>query len=238
MEVSMGPVSQHQLSVAPPMWAAQCDLFGPCTVYVPGYERETRGRKALATEVHVVVFVCPSTRLVNLQVIEGKDAGFILEAVTRLACEMGVPKFLMVDDDSTVHKALRELEVDIRDLQFKLHTEKGITFDICPVQGHNKHGQVERTIRSIQESLNDCGIKKLRLHATSLQTLLKLVENTYNNAPLGYRHGRDADNGPVLKTISPNMMRMGHNNERALDGNMRLPVGGYEMVEKVEKMKR
>ena len=236
MEVSMGPVSQHQLSVAPPMWAAQCDLFGPCTVYVPGYERETRGRKALATEVHVVVFVCPSTRLVNLQVIEGKDAGFILEAVTRLACEMGVPKFLMVDDDSTVHKALRELEVDIRDLQFKLHTEKGITFDICPVQGHNKHGQVERTIRSIQESLNDCGIKKLRLHATSLQTLLKLVENTYNNAPLGYRHGRDADNGPVLKTISPNMMRMGHNNERALDGNMRLPVGGYEMVEKVEKM--
>ena len=236
MEVSMGPVSQHQLSVAPPMWAAQCDLFGPCRVYVPGYERETRGRKALATEVHVVVFVCPSTRLVNLQVIEGKDAGFILEAVTRLACEMGVPKFLMVDDDSTVHKALRELEVDIKDLQFKLHTEKGITFDICPVQGHNKHGQVERTIRSIQQSLNDCGIKKLRLHATSLQTLLKLVENTYNNTPLGYRHGRDADNGPILKTISPNMMRMGHNNERALDGNIRLPLGGYEMVEKVDKM--
>ena len=83
-------------------------------MHVPGYERETRGRKALATEVHVVVFVCPSTGLVNLQVIEGKDAGFILEAVTRLACEMGVPKFLMVDDDSTVHKALRELEVDIR----------------------------------------------------------------------------------------------------------------------------
>ena len=31
LEVSMGPVSQHQLAVAPPMWAAQVDLFGPCT---------------------------------------------------------------------------------------------------------------------------------------------------------------------------------------------------------------
>jgi hypothetical protein len=236
MEVTMGPVSQHQLSVAPPMWAAQCDLFGPCTVYVHGYERETRGRKALATEVHVMVFVCPSTRLVNLQVIEGKNSGCILEGVTRLACEVGVPKYLMVDDDAAIHKALRELQVDLRDLKYQLHSEKGIIFDVCPVSGHNMHGQVERTIRSIQESLNDCGIKKLRLHATSLQTLLKLVENTYNNAPLGYSHGRDADNGPILKTISPNMMRMGHNNERALDGNFRLPVGGYEMVEKVDRM--
>ena len=90
MEVSMGPVSQHQITVAPPMWAAQVDLFGPCTVYVPGYERETRGRKALATEVHVMVFACPSTRLVNLQVIEGKDVGCIMEGVTRLSCEIGV----------------------------------------------------------------------------------------------------------------------------------------------------
>ena len=72
--------------------------------------------------------------------------------------------------------------------------------------------------------------------ATSLQTFLKLVENTYNNAPLGYSYGRDVDNGSILKTISPNMMRVGRNNERVLEGNFRFPVGGYEMVEKVEKL--
>ena len=109
-------------------------------------------------------------------------------------------------------------------------------FEICPVHGHNQHGQVERVIRSIKESLQDCGVKTLRIHATGLQTFLKLVENTYNNAPLGYSHGRDADNGPILKTISPNMLRLGRNNERALEGNIRFPVGGYEMVEKVEKL--
>ena len=147
-----------------------------------------------------------------------------------------MPKYLMIDDDGAVKKALRELEVDIRDLKFQLHREKGIVFDICPVSGHNQHGQVERVVRSVQESLHDCGVTKLRLHATGLQTFLKLVENTYNNAPIGYRHGRDVDNGPILKTISLNMMRVGRSNSRALEGNFRLPVGGSEMVDKVDKL--
>ena len=236
LEVSMGPVSQHQLAVAPPMWAAQVDLFGPCTVYVPGYERETRARKALATEVHVMVFACPVTRIVNLQVIEGKDTGCILEGVTRLSCEIGIPKYLLIDGDDAQKKAFNELEVNIRDLKYQLHKEKGIVFDVCPVSGHNQHGQVERVIKSVQESLDDCGVKNLRLHATGLQTFLKLVENTYNNAPYGFSHGRDADNGSILKTISPNMMRVGRNNERSLEGNFRLPAGGYEMVDKVDKL--
>ena len=29
-------------------------------------------------------------------------------------------------------------------------------------------------------------VSNLRLHATGLQTVLKLVENTYKNAPLGF----------------------------------------------------
>ena len=236
IEVSMGPVSQNQLAIAPPMWTAQLDLFGPCYVYVPGYERQTRAHKALATEVHVMVFACPATRLINLQVIEGKNSSCILDGITRMSCEIGVPKYLLIDSDDAIKKALRELEVDVKDLEFKLHKEKGIVFDVCPVAGHNAHGQVERVIRSVQESLNDCGVRNLKLHATGLQTFLKLVENTYNNAPLGFSHGRDVDNGSILKTISPNMLRVGRNNERALEGNFRFPTGGSEMIEKVDKL--
>ena len=36
--------------------------------------------------------------------------------------------------------------------------------------------------------------------------------------------------------ISPNMLRVGRNNERALDGPMRLPVGGGELLREVEKI--
>ena len=218
------------------MWAAQLDLFGPCTTYVPGFEKQTRGRKSLATEVHVMVFVCPVSRLVNLQVIEGRDAGAILQGVTRMSCEMGIPKYLLIDDDKAIRKALRDLEVDIRDLKYMLHKEKGIVVDLCPVSGHNSHGHVERVIRSIQESLADCGVQKLRLTATGLQTFLKLVENTYNNAPLGFSYGRDVDNCSILKTISPNMLRLGRSNDRALDGHFRLAGDRYQLLEKVQNL--
>ena len=58
-----------------------------------------------------------------------------------MSCEIGVPKYLLIDSDDAIKKALRELEVDVKDLEFKLHKEKGIVFDVCPVAGHNAHGQ-------------------------------------------------------------------------------------------------
>ena len=49
IDVVMGPVSDHQLTVSPPFHAAYCDLDGPYTVYVPGFELETRARKTMST---------------------------------------------------------------------------------------------------------------------------------------------------------------------------------------------
>ena len=60
--------------------------------------------------------------------------------------------------------------------------------------GHNVHGHVERVIKSVQELLKDGGLKQQRLHATGLQTLLKLVENNYNSLPIGYSYDRSCSN--------------------------------------------
>ena len=57
------------------------------------------------------VTVCPVTKMVNLQVIESKSADGILDGITRLACEVGVPSLMLVDQDSGVMKALREQNV-------------------------------------------------------------------------------------------------------------------------------
>ena len=107
--------------------------------------------------------------------------------------------------------------------------------EVCSVGGHNEHGLVERVIRSLQESLEECGLRREKLTATGLQTLCKLVENDYNNLPLGFKFDRDQDNTEVLKILTPNMMRHGRINTRALSGPMRLPNGASEMVEKVVK---
>ena len=68
LDVVMGPVSDHQLSIVPPFYCAYVDLDGPYHVYVPGFERETRNRKIQKTKCYIMCFVCPMTKLTNLQV--------------------------------------------------------------------------------------------------------------------------------------------------------------------------
>ena len=199
------------------------------------FEKTTRNRQAFKSECNVLIFACPVTRLINLQVMEKKDSSGVVDGITRLACEVGIPKLVLMDKDATFVKALSEMEFVYQDAAFQLNRELGIEFQTCPVSGHNQHGQVERRIRTVKESLREAGINKEKFHATGLQTLLKLVENQINNMPLGYSYGNDQDNTELLKMISPNMLRLGRNNSRALDGPMRLPRGG-ELLDRVREV--
>ena len=73
------------------------------------------------------------------------------------------------------------------------------------------------------------------MHATGLQTVCKLIENNLNNMPTGYSYGRDADNSPILKIVTPNLLRVGRLNSRALTGPIRYPRGPAEYLKKVEE---
>ena len=235
LDIVEGPVSDEALIVAPPFYVSMCDLYGPCHVYVPGHAMKTRHRAVVEAKCYVLVSVCPVSKLVNLQVIEGKSADAVIDGVIRLCCEVGVPSLMLVDKESSILKALSEAEVDVRNLDMLLHKEKGIRFRTCPVSGHNYHGLVERKIRSVQECLDKCNVGEMRLHATGLQTFCKLVENDINNLPMGYSYARDSDNSPLLKLIFPNMLRIGRNNSRALEGPIKLPKGPDYLMKKVEK---
>ena len=217
LEAAMGPISDSQLTLAPPCWMVQADLFGPISVFVPGFEKNTRNRKVLEAKCWVLTVVCPTTRLVNLQVLESsKSAGWI-DGFTRLCCEVGVPSHVFLDQDSAGMSAFRNADLEFRDLKLRLHKEKGISISVCGVGGHDRHGHVEAIVKSVQESLEDCGLKQKILHATGLQTLCKLVETQYNNLPLGYHYSRAADNIALLKILTPNMLRIGRSNQRSLD---------------------
>ena len=236
LEISMGPIGDHQLNIAPPFNACQVDIFGPLSVYAPGASKDLRGRPAKACKVWVLVFACPVTRLVNCQVIELSDHSGVIDGITRLAADVGFPKYLMIDQDSAILKGLRDAQVNLRNLQHQIYTENGIIFTTCPVGGHNVHGHVERVIKSIQDLLEDGGLKQQRLHATGLQTLLKLVENNYNSLPIGYSYDRSCSNTPLLKIISLNFFRFGRNNDRALEGPVTLPNHGGELIERVNEV--
>ena len=237
LEAAFGPLKETQLALAPPMYFCQMDLFGPIRLYVPGKERETRATKAQpAVQGHVMVFVCPTTRLINIQVIETSKPCDIISGVIRLSCEIGAPRKMYIDRSNAETFGLTNVEYDLRGLQLQLTRQRGIDFELCPVSGHNAHGHVERVIRSVQESLDDAGFQNKRYTATALSTLCKLVENSYNALPLGYHQHERAGGTPLLKIITPNHLKMGRINNRVLDGPMRLPKNKEEYLKNAREM--
>lgn len=236
LEVPMGPVTQDQLVLAPPFFITMLDLFGPVESYVPGFERNTRNRKVLESKAYIMVAVCVTTKIVNLQVLEGRKTYEIIEGFTRLCAEVGVPSKVHVDEESGAIAGFKVAELDFLDLQHQLRTQFGISFETCPVSGHFQHGLVERIIRSIQETFEDCKLKEKRLHAMGWQTFCKLAENTYNNLPISYSYSRYQDNTELLKILTPNMLRLGRINSRAIQGPIRLPANKKELLQHVEKL--
>ena len=235
IKASTGPLGEKQLLIAPAFYASQVDLFGPIRTFVPGFEKQTRSSKTKESKVWVLVTVCVATSNVNLQVLEMKDTAAILEGFIRLGCEVGYPKFLYCDQESSILKVFREIEVNLRDLTHRLYSESGVLFETCAVGGHDSHGKVERTIKSIQESLSDMGLDKMRIHSLGIQTLCKQVENSYNNLPLGYRYDRSTDNTKLLKLLVPNMLRHGKINSRSLEGPVRLSSDSNKMLSDIQK---
>ena len=93
---------------------------------MPGFEKNTRNRKVLEAKCWVLVFACPVTRLLNLQVVERSDGSGVVDGVTRLSCEVGIPKVLMMDQDPALMKAMTDVEFKFMDTKLKLHEEWGI----------------------------------------------------------------------------------------------------------------
>ena len=170
IEAVMGPVSDHQLTISPPFYAAFCDLDGPYKIFVPGHERETRNTKVLNAKVYIMSFACPVSKLINLQVIESKSADGVLEGLTRLGCEHRFPKYLLLDQESSFMRVVKEAEVNMKDLRLRCYKEHGIRCEVAPVSGHNYTGLVERKIKTVPDVFKKVDLKNMRLHARATDT--------------------------------------------------------------------
>ena len=235
LDYAMGPLPDESFTVAPPFYVCQMVTYGPVHLYMPGHSMATRNKNVLDVKNYVLTLADPVCRCINLQVIENKSADGIIDGITRMGCEVGMPKVILTDQDSGIIKALNESEVSLKDLQLVLYKEKGIVFRTAPVSGHNYHWLCERKILVVQEILQRMEVDKMRLHATGYQTLMKLIENEVNNLPFGFTYGRHSDNSPLLKLFYPNLLRLGRNNQRSLAGPIKLPKNPGELMKKIEK---
>ena len=209
----MGPLSDKQLCISPLFYFVMMDLWGPISIYCPGYEKKTRARKQ-EYQMHLLVMGCVVTGCVNVQVIEKRNTGGILDGLNRFFNEACVPKIAYPDQDGAMMKALDNGEISLLDLQGNLHKQRGIMFECCLPQGHYQHGRIERRIRSLQESLDRSNIRNSRCTALGWQCIAKAIERECNNVPIGFLHHQGTAN-PLLRVLSPSLLKNGTFTDRA-----------------------
>ena len=222
MKMVMGGLADSQLYISPVFYYCLCDMWGPFRVYCPGYERQTRRDKAY--DAYFLVFACVSTGAVNIQLIEGKSAEFVLEGCSRFFNECSVPKLLYPDDDSALLKAFSQGEINIQDLSGSLYKSKGILFETCPPQGHSSHGRVERVIRTMKDSFSRSGASESRLTATGWVTIGKGLERMVNDTPIGFLYEKSTvDGNPLLRILKPSSLKGMCAGDRAPTGLFTIP---------------
>ena len=176
LNVSMGPISNDNIMIAPAYYVCQGDLVGPFTAFSYHNRRTT-------IKVWMVVFCCSTTTATNIKVMERYDTSAFLQAFTRFCCEVGYPKRVLIDDGSQLVKGCESVRLDIQNIKFQLRKDAGVEVSVCPVGGHNMHGRVERKIRQVRESLARA-LSNDRLGVLQWETLAATIANSINNLPL------------------------------------------------------
>ena len=108
---------------------------------------------------YFLIFCCAVTGMANVQLIERKDTAAVLDGCSRFFNEAGVPKIMLPDDDGALTRAFTLGEISLTDFSRTIHKKKGIHFELCPPQGSSAHGQVERRIQMLQDSLEKSGMR-------------------------------------------------------------------------------
>ena len=219
VDVEMAPASKHQICVAPPFYITQTDLCGP-------FNSHSKHNKRATVKVWISVYVCTTTSMTNLKVMDGYDTTQFLMAFSRFACEVGFPSKLLVDPGSQVVKGCEEMLLNMCNMRGALKRECGVDFDKCPVGGHNYQGKVERKIRVIKESISETAHLQ-RLSTLQWETLCSEIANSINNHPVAI--GNETQDLESLDLITPNRLRLGRNNDRS-------PVGTLDLTDKIDRI--
>ena len=219
VDVEMGLLPSSSLCVAPPYYNTQVDLCGPFSAY-------SKHNKRTTLKVWIIVYVCTTTGMTNLKIMEGYDTTQFLLSFSRFSCEVGYPKQLLADSGSQLVSGCENMSISMCDVGGKLNREYGIAFEVCPVGGHNFHGRVERKIRTVKESLRK-GVQNARLSVLEWETLCAEIANSVNNLPVVI--GNETEDLENLDLITPNRLKLGRNNSRS-------PVGIIEITDKIDRI--
>ena len=98
LKVVMGPVSEHNLNIAPAFYFTQVDLVG-------SFESYYGANKRTKMKLWIIVFCCCTTGAVDLKIMESYSSSAFNLGFKRFSSRAGFPKMLLPDHGSQLLKA-------------------------------------------------------------------------------------------------------------------------------------
>ena len=230
LEIEMGRLHESRLKIAPAFYHCQVDIFGPLTAHHDHYKRH------LQAKCYGLIFKCTTTTAIAIHAMADYTAESFCAAYTRFASVRGNPTKIYIDAGSQLVKACKTMDISIVDLTQGLSQTScpGLSFEVCPVGGHNANGMVERSVQEVRKLMTKV-YGGLRLDLLTLETCFAWVANELNCLPicLGSRT-EDLDH---LDVLTPSRLLLGRNNRRALGGAPLLTTPS-RMAKQVEEVQR
>ena len=214
LKIEMGKMHSTRLTIAPAFFMSQVDLFGPMIARCEHNHRSN-------LKLYGVVFKCPVTCAIAVFVMQNYSTDSFLSAYTRFSSRYGHPNKLFIDQGSQLMSACNRMELSTIDLCNNLSTKYGVgvEFETCAVGGHNAHGMVERSIRTVKNMFEKV-YRGLKLDLFAYETAFSWISSQLNNMPICI--GSRSDNLGSVDLITPSRLILGRGSTRAAGGYARI----------------
>ena len=209
IEAAMGPVPESCITIAPSFYNTQLDLSGPYKAYSPLHKRTT-------VKVWLVVYCCCVTSAIFINVMDDYSSTAFIQSFIRFATRYGFPLKVFCDEGSQLVKGTNDMRLNFKDIKSKLHKDRRVTMETCPVGAHNMNGKVERKIKEVNASL-ERSIQNERLSILQWETISAVISNSINDLPIAIGNVVDVEN---MDLLTPNRLLLGRNNDRSPTGDL------------------
>ena len=149
--------------------------------------------------------------------MDSYDSNSFILAFTLFSCEVGYQKILLLDEASQLIKRCKNMKLNFQDIRYQLHVNVHVEFELCPVEGHNMNGRVERKIREIKGSVTK-SLENERISLLQWEILVSEIAKTINELPLAL--GNITSQFENMDLLTPNQLRLGRNNDQSPIGLM------------------
>ena len=212
----MGLLPDYRSQMLPSFLVTCMDLFGPYEIRDDCVKKGPRVFK----KVYGVIFTCPSTRAIHLDIAVDYSTEAVLHTIRRLMAIRGDVKKMISDPGTQLVGASKELS-DWRhgwnmDQLIRFGAERGLEWETISACSQHQNGVTEILIKLVK------GIKKsilrsvgdTRLSLNEMNTLLLEITNLVNERPIGVLPNSRSD----CEYLSPNSLLLGRCSSRISSG--------------------